>query len=384
MENNKVLSLLDKAIEILGRCWEGYKPVAGVKPYEAGSCEKEMATQSDMGEIEEVISMLDKAINFYDPTQARDESGRWAGGAGEYGSNKSGTSFVTDAQEQILTNKTDVIQVIQDHHERALKNVTGEDDEPAISDALDRVESVMEAIVQARQEQPQKFYEILGRASDKVQYISRQIGKSSSKAVSQNAGYFENLADAINEIAGVWSDKTSDTWNRKGFEIIKKLDKLIEFYDPSQDRDESGKWSGSGGGGGSSSGGSEKTSGGVVSDEKTQEIKNKVYESIPEEVLDGSKEGSIFNEDALNRSSPLVPHIGGFRGGFPKDHPVREAFRQIAKFTDDSSKEEPTKRNIRSSVEKLYSALVRASDYKDDKGVFDSVVSKIKSIKDSI
>lgn len=384
MENNKIFNLLDKAIQILDRCWEGYKPVAGVKPYEAGSCEKEMATQSDMSEIEEVIAMLDKAINFYDPSQARDESGRWAGGAGEYGSNKSGTSFVTDAQEQILTNKTDVIQVIQDHHERALKNVTGEDDEPAISDALDRVESVMEAIDQARQEQPQKFYEILGRASDKVQSISRQIGKSSSKAVSQNAGYFENLADAINEIAGVWSDKTSDTWYRKGFEIIKKLDKLIEFYDPSQDRDESGKWSGSGGGGGSSSGGSEKTSGGVVSDEKTQEIKNKVYESIPEEVLDGSKEGSIFNEDALNRSSPLVPHIGGFRGGFPKDHPVREAFRQIAKFTDDSSKEEPTKRNIKSSVEKLYSALVRASDYKDDKGVFDSVVSKIKSIKDSI
>jgi len=214
MENNKIFNLLDKAIDILERCWEGYKPVAGVKPYEAGSCEKEMATQSDMSEIEEVISMLDKAIKFYDPSQTRDESGKWAGGSG---------------------------------------------------------------------------------------------GEGSGKA-----------------------------------------------------------------------------SGGVVSDEKTQEIKNKVYESIPEEVVDGSREGSIFNEDALNRSSPLVPHIGGFRGGFPKDHPVREAFRQIAKFTDDSSKEEPTKRNVKSSVEKLYSALVKASDYKDDKGVFDSVVSKIKSIKDSI
>lgn len=79
MENNKVLSLLDKAIEILGRCWEGYKPVAGVKPYEAGSCEKKMATQSDMSEIEEVISMLGKAIKFYDPSQDRDASGKWSG-----------------------------------------------------------------------------------------------------------------------------------------------------------------------------------------------------------------------------------------------------------------------------------------------------------------
>jgi hypothetical protein len=66
MESNKIFNLLDKAIQILDRCWKGYKPVAGVKPYEAGSCEKEMATQSDMSEIEEVIAMLDKAIEDYD------------------------------------------------------------------------------------------------------------------------------------------------------------------------------------------------------------------------------------------------------------------------------------------------------------------------------
>ena len=66
MESNKIFDLLDKAIQILDRCWKGYKPVAGVKPYEAGSCEKEMATQSDMSEIEEVIAMLDKAIEDYD------------------------------------------------------------------------------------------------------------------------------------------------------------------------------------------------------------------------------------------------------------------------------------------------------------------------------
>jgi hypothetical protein len=66
MENNKIFNLLDKAIEILDRCWKGYRPVAGVKPYEAGSCEKEMATQSDFKEIQEVIDMLDKAIEAYD------------------------------------------------------------------------------------------------------------------------------------------------------------------------------------------------------------------------------------------------------------------------------------------------------------------------------
>jgi len=77
---DKIFNLLDKAIQILDRCWKGYKPVAGVKPYEAGSCEREMATQSDMSEIEEVIEMLDKLIEFYDPSQARDSSGKWGGG----------------------------------------------------------------------------------------------------------------------------------------------------------------------------------------------------------------------------------------------------------------------------------------------------------------
>lgn len=305
MENNKVLSLLDKAIEILGRCWEGYKPVAGVKPYEAGSCEKEMATQSDMSEIEEVIAMLDKAINFYDPTQARDESGRWAGGAGEYGSNKSGNSFVTDSQEQMLTSKEGAIKVIQDHHERALKNVTSEDEEPAVSDALDRVDSVMEAIDQARQDQPHKFYEILGRASNKISSISKGLSKSSSKEVSRNADYFETLADAINEIAEVYSNNTYDTWYRKGFEIIKKLDKLIEFYDPSQDRDASGKWSGSGAMSPSSSG------------ESQAEMKIKVIGDNAYTVIKGAlhktklkKNGEISQKSGWEKAKDKISIIG--------------------------------------------------------------------------
>jgi hypothetical protein len=70
-----------------GRCWEGYKPVAGMKANEKGSCEKEMATQSDLKEIQEVIGMLDKAIQFFDPDQVRDEHGRWTstGGGGTAG-----------------------------------------------------------------------------------------------------------------------------------------------------------------------------------------------------------------------------------------------------------------------------------------------------------
>jgi len=57
-----------------GRCWEGYEPVAGVPAYEKGSCQKKME------EVQEVIGMLDKAINFYDPSQIRDERGRWGDG----------------------------------------------------------------------------------------------------------------------------------------------------------------------------------------------------------------------------------------------------------------------------------------------------------------
>jgi hypothetical protein len=59
-----------------------------MKANEKGSCEKEMATQSDLNEIQKVIDMLDKAIQFFDPNQPRDASGRWVGG----GSSVGGTS----------------------------------------------------------------------------------------------------------------------------------------------------------------------------------------------------------------------------------------------------------------------------------------------------
>ena len=97
MENNKIFNLLDKAIQILGRCWDGYKPVSGVKPYEAGSCEKEMATQSDLKEIQKVIDMLDRAIQFYDPNQPRDASGRWGGGGGGGGAKSDGDASSSKA-----------------------------------------------------------------------------------------------------------------------------------------------------------------------------------------------------------------------------------------------------------------------------------------------
>jgi len=110
MENNKIFNLLDKAIQILGRCWDGYKPVSGVKPYEAGSCEKEMATQSDLKEIQEVIDMLDKAIQFYDPNQPRDASGRWGSGGGA-GSASSGGSDSGKTKDSV---ESEVIEVVKD------------------------------------------------------------------------------------------------------------------------------------------------------------------------------------------------------------------------------------------------------------------------------
>jgi hypothetical protein len=198
-----------------GRCWEGYEPVDGTKPYESGSCQKKMSTQSDMNEIQEVISMLDKAINFYDPSQARDSSGKWGSSGGNYGSNKSGTSYVTDDQEQILTNQQDVAKVIDDHHERAMKNVSGAQDDPETSTALNRVDSIMENIDQSRTDKPQSFYDTLGKASSKIQQISNSLAISTSYIANQNSELFGDLASAISEIADVWSNKTSDTWNRR-------------------------------------------------------------------------------------------------------------------------------------------------------------------------
>ena len=170
MESNKIFNLLDKAIQILDRCWEGYKPVAGVKPYEAGSCEKEMATQSDMGEIEEVIAMLDKAIKFYDPSQDRDESGKWSGSGG--GSGKIGDPS---------------------------------NDDPYLGGGIP---------------------ELLASAEKRLKSLK-------DKGEGYKAAVLEGQIDVLKSIN----------------ERIKSKEKglSINFYDPSQDRDASGKWSGGGG-----------------------------------------------------------------------------------------------------------------------------------------
>jgi hypothetical protein len=120
MENNKIFDLLDKAIQILDRCWKGYKPVAGVKPYDAGSCEKEMATQSDMSEIEEVIAMLDKAIKFYDPSQTRDESGKWSGsggGSGKIGDPSNDDPYLGGGIPELLASAEKRLKVLKEKGE---------------------------------------------------------------------------------------------------------------------------------------------------------------------------------------------------------------------------------------------------------------------------
>jgi hypothetical protein len=285
MESNKIFNLLDKAIDILERCWKGYKPVAGVKPYEAGSCEKEMATQSDMSEIEEVIAMLDKAINFYDPTQARDESGRWAGGGGGASSDTQGNSYGDDAEEKVPSgNLGDEIQqryderltnmkrgaVTQEHHNEILKTeIASKEVLPLAYEGIGGLQKIQDALM----------YESL-----------KPKGQADSYKV-------KVLKWAEREIESIYKDN-----DVKGFEIIKKLDKLIEFYDPSQDRDESGKWSGSGGGGSSSEQVERSTDGMDSESAKQQKYADKKAKEIASDVPSFKAykiEGSNIDEPVL-------------------------------------------------------------------------------------
>ena len=193
MESNKIFNLLDKAIEILDRCWKGYKPVAGVKPYEAGSCEKEMATQSDMSEIEEVISMLDKAINFYDPSQARDESGKWSGSGGGSSGKTAEDGYVAGFKNMVKIAEEDAKGYKKD---KKMRKIAG-----GLAPLID---------------------------SKKIPILEK-YGISIEKQ-GKDYRWTENNIKAV-----------------KDYISSKEKGLGINFYDPSQERDSSGKWSGSGG-----------------------------------------------------------------------------------------------------------------------------------------
>ena len=218
MENNKIFNLLDKAIQILGRCWDGYKPVAGVKPYEAGSCEKEMATQSDLNEIQEVIDMLDKAIQFFDPNQPRDASGRWGGGGGGVASGKAsnssdesskyGNSFVSDAEADKMKNTQEAQSVVADHLDKALENV--ESDDPEVEKAIDSANEAVNSVGKfVSQDSSKNYYSRLGGLAQQIRNISDRLSKSDSKTARRNSDAFGSFADTIGEIREIFRSNTS-------------------------------------------------------------------------------------------------------------------------------------------------------------------------------
>ena len=209
MENNKVLSLLDKAIEILGRCWEGYKPVAGVKPYEAGSCEKEMATQSDMGEIEEVISMLDKAINFYDPSQERDASGKWSGSGG--GSGGGASDPISESEDKLIRGAGGAHQVVSDR----LDDVVGKmnSDDPDIEKAIDYVNTQVDDLGKFTDESSKLYYSRLGSLTTKVKNTAKSLRDSDSYVARKNGDIFDSYADTLGEIGEVLRKNASSEFN---------------------------------------------------------------------------------------------------------------------------------------------------------------------------
>jgi hypothetical protein len=267
MENNKIFDLLDKAIQMLDRCWEGYKPVAGVKPYEEGSCEKEMATQSDMGEIEEVISMLDKAIKFYDPSQTRDESGKWSGSGG--GSGKIGDPS---------------------------------NDDPYLGGGIP---------------------ELLASAEKRLKVLK-------DKGEGYKAAVLEGQIDVLKSINEKIKNKEKGYFN--------------EFYDPSQERDSSGKWTG--GGGGSSSGNNAPKDKGIITTNPPSEIPDKKINPMVASEIVGDKLDEFFEENGSGiddefRESPIKAFVKAAEGWMGSNEPdkydekaVKKGINRILRVVD--------------------------------------------------
>jgi tetratricopeptide (TPR) repeat protein len=186
-----------------GRCWEGYEPVAGVPAYEKGSCQKKME------EVQEVIGMLDKAINFYDPSQERDESGKWSGSGGSSdGSSKYGHSFVSDAEADKMKNSQEAQSVVADHLDKALVDV--ESDDPEVEKAVDSANEAVNSVGKlASQDSPRNYYSRLGSLAQEIRNISDGLSKSDSKTARRNSDAFGSFADTIGEIREIFRNNTS-------------------------------------------------------------------------------------------------------------------------------------------------------------------------------
>ena len=100
----KFSAFLDEA----GRCWPGYKPVPGKKPYTLGSCRKEEVEQIDELKKSTLASYVNKAAN-----QVRAKSGIAA-------------SFETQgARKRNPENKSAYMDVAKDFRQGAKKRLTG-------------------------------------------------------------------------------------------------------------------------------------------------------------------------------------------------------------------------------------------------------------------
>lgn len=171
-----------------GRCWEGYKPVAGMKANEKGSCEKEMATQSDLNEIQEVIGMLDKAIEFYNPSQPRDENGRWGGGAGGLMISKEKASQITSQEK--------AYDAVSEHLNDAKKAVDEIDD-----DAFIKIQQIGYKLRDMQGNSDKNYYSTIMAKADEVANIADKLVNSDKKEARDSSAIFRGATEAMREIA---------------------------------------------------------------------------------------------------------------------------------------------------------------------------------------
>ena len=111
--------------------------------------------------------------------------------------------------------------------------------------------------------------------------------------------------------------------------LLKKLDELIKFYDPNQERDASGKWSGSGGKS------SNKKQDGIIpvnppTEIPTEKIKPEIVSEIVGDKLDDffEKNGSDIDEEY--RESPIKAFVKASDGWMGSSEP--------SKYTEQSVK----------------------------------------------
>jgi len=170
-----------------------------------------------MSNLEKVLKKLDELISFYDPSQPRDESGKWSGSGGESSGKRSyGTSFISEQEAGKLKTQEKTRESVVEKI-RSAKEEIEDIDEDWAKGAVDETGFIANQISSfvEKGNSDSNFYDFLSAKAKEVANIADRLAKNDSKQARSNSDVFSSLTETIREIGEVFRENTREGWYKK-------------------------------------------------------------------------------------------------------------------------------------------------------------------------